>query len=355
LFDAKPSITPTFGIRIQNLLNSYSLEITPTVPSKQFTEPFWQKPTPPINIELARSETKKETPDAIYIAHYNRIAYDLSDSTHIFTDGSKTDVGVACAFVTPTSSFSYRLPNNSSIFTAELFALLKAVKYITSIRPIKFTIFSDSLSSLQAIAKTNNPNALVSQIQHALNIAHKKDKEISFCWIPGHVGIEGNENADMKAKAAISKQTSVPYILKSDLNSTIIAAIRNKWKEEWQSINNKLSSVKPIVHNWKSSFRRTRKEEVILARVRTGHTRLTHQHLFSRNDPPVCSTCNKNITIKHIFEDCNNLNNLRKKYFSHLTSNGLPLTIKFMLGEHEHFKSDPVFQFLKEASVYNKL
>lgn len=48
----------------------------------------------------------------------------------IYTDGSKDTDGVACAFVDIVNSVTstFRLPDNCSMFTAELFALCHKLK-----------------------------------------------------------------------------------------------------------------------------------------------------------------------------------------------------------------------------------
>jgi len=58
---------------------------------------------------------------------------------------------VACAFVSRTSSESVRIPNNISIFRAELHAIMLAMRLIRKRKDKNFIIFSDSMSSLQAL------------------------------------------------------------------------------------------------------------------------------------------------------------------------------------------------------------
>jgi len=58
---------------------------------------------------------------------------------------------VACAFVSRTSSESVRIPNNISIFRAELHAIMLAMTLIRKRKDKNFIIFSDSMSSLQAL------------------------------------------------------------------------------------------------------------------------------------------------------------------------------------------------------------
>jgi hypothetical protein len=51
-------------------------------------------------------------------------------------------------------------------------------------------------------------------------------------------------------------------------------------KTSGQTHGNKLQDVKPIVQAWQSSSRDIRREEVILTRNHTGHSRLTHGYLL---------------------------------------------------------------------------
>ena len=50
----------------------------------------------------------------------------------------------------------------------------------------------------------------------------KEGKSVVFCWIPSHIGIRGNEQADRAAKAALDLEISplkVPY---TDLSVQLI-------------------------------------------------------------------------------------------------------------------------------------
>jgi len=60
-------------------------------------------------------------------------------------------------------------------------------------------IFSDSKSVLKAIASIKNfrnRSYLIYDIIYSTYKLSLKGKEIKFYWIPAHVGIEHNENAD---------------------------------------------------------------------------------------------------------------------------------------------------------------
>ena len=66
----------------------------------------------------------------------------------------------------------------------------------------KFIIFSDSLSVLKAMNHTSSKNP---QIQKLLEKCHEllNNEEIVLCWIPSHIGIQGNEKVDQQAKTSL--------------------------------------------------------------------------------------------------------------------------------------------------------
>jgi len=68
----------------------------------------------------------------------------------------------------------------------------------------KFVIFSDSLSSLQAINGFNIDSDLVQKFIKEYSVQTKQGKTIALCWIPYHVGIPGNEKAASATKGGLS-------------------------------------------------------------------------------------------------------------------------------------------------------
>ena len=73
-------------------------------------------------------------------------------------------------------------------------------------------ICSDSLSALQALEKLKSDHPLLIQIQDMLHT-------IVFMWIPGHMGICGNEAADRAATEALEKKPIDDLMPFSDLKS----------------------------------------------------------------------------------------------------------------------------------------
>ena len=66
---------------------------------------------------------------------------------------------------------------------------------------------------------------------------------------------------------------------------------------------------------WPKTKRKSGREELVLARLRIGHSHLTHAYLLKREDQPECITCDCAFTIKHILIDCFEFGDIRPQYF----------------------------------------
>ncbi|GFO19418.1 ribonuclease hi [Plakobranchus ocellatus] len=180
-------------------------------------------------------------------------------------------------------------------------------------------IYSDSLSALQAIQSKNfkviDISCLYNSIQKFPPYVH-----ISFVWIPAHVGIQGNENVDKLAKAALNRAScSGKLIYWSDLKSKINTFINSVWQKNWDAEGaNKLHEVLP--NSGEDLHRRGegagRKRETAMCRLRVGHTWLTQSYLLKNEEKPFCYACDSLYTVQHILIECPDFQDTRRKYFS---------------------------------------
>ena len=85
--------------------------------------------------------------------------------TNKYTDGSKEDSKVGCAVLSDNHSNIQRIPDDSSIFTAEAKAVDLALDFMSTCDAnYKFIIFSDSLSVLKAMNHTSSKNPQIQKL-----------------------------------------------------------------------------------------------------------------------------------------------------------------------------------------------
>ena len=94
---------------------------------------------------------KTEVESHIFKNEFLEIKSNYKHYLSIYTDGSKQDEKVACSVISPNFTDSIRLPDNSSIFTAEAKAIDIALYHIRDQSEKQFIIYSDSLSVLKSL------------------------------------------------------------------------------------------------------------------------------------------------------------------------------------------------------------
>ena len=251
--------------------------------------------------------------------------YKHSHTKHIYTDGSKSQDGVSFGVVYGqhlNERIRGNLPLESSVFTAELQAILRALIVIETSIHLSWTIFTDSQSSIQAIDQQNPRHPLVRSIQTILIQLQDQHKKICFCKVPSHVGVLGNEIADRTANE--SKEipglytTRIPH---RDYHLAIRRDIMRRWQSQWDHVDddpsgnrNKLRIVKPNVKSWSKIPGENRKHETKITRLRIGHTRLTNGYHMSRGRPPECPQCGTApLTTDHFLVECQTTKHIRDR------------------------------------------
>ena len=201
-------------------------------------------------------------------------------------------------------------------FFYSVFLIIKALDQIKISSASKYIVFTDSLSCLQALHHMKLEHPLIGMVIRKCVFLNIAKKDIVFCWVPSHTGIRGNEKADSAAKSALDlprDKVGVPY---NDFKHCINQYILSTWQDDWNgAVMNKLHSVKPVLGEWQSSYRRCRKDEVVLCRARIGHTHLTHSYILKKDPPPVCEHCQCNLTVRHILVECNHFAQERRDIF----------------------------------------
>lgn len=298
--DAPPA---SFFGRVSELLLPYGLGLLRLHPETLGDSPPWL----PLNCTICTDlfAMRKSLSSRGELKHrFLDHARSHADSLWIYTDGSKTDVGVGYAAITNNVTLTGRLSSFASSFTAELFAIRRAIDYAETTDRLRITIVADSRSSIQAIARLFPRNPIVQAIRQRLLVSHK---HYTFCWCPSHVGIRFNTIADSFARFfadhGIVSRSMLP---RHDLKSYVKLQSRRLWSDSWfrQPVVNKLRRFKDSTLPFPNSTSDDRHWERTLCRLRIGHTQLTHGFLMDQSTPPLCGDCIVPLTIYHILVEC---------------------------------------------------
>ena len=150
----------------------------------------------------------------------------------------------------------------------------------------------------------------------------------------------------MAAKESLGQDITVSQVPYTDLKSHTNCFISSKWQEGWSSCReNELFQIKPNLVEWPPGFRKSRKEEVVLSRLRIGHTYFSHSYILHREDPPKCTACQEIYSVRHILIDCIDLGLIRPRFY----------TVPDMKALFDTVSVDRIFSFVKEIYLFSKI
>lgn len=273
---------------------------------------------------------------------------EFPDFFSLYTDGSKQD--------TPESSVasglydcqlqravSWKLHPEHTVIAAELFAIKKALEYISSQKHGKWIVFTDSLSSLQLLSNDvksyRETTDTIKQQLKSLNIS----KIVLLHWIRGHSGIKGNEVADRVANLGHNLMKSTLFPLhKEEISNILLKNMRKHWQECWiedMLITGKgkhLGKLRDNVLSQTPVDTGSRIADVAIFRLRIGHAAVKqYLHRIKRSDTPYCNECGENETIEHYLLECKLYESQRNNFLWKIMTilKKLPdITLKLILG-----------------------
>lgn len=341
-------VIKSFIYRANNMILDLNIPTQDIMESKSPSSPPWSLNIQ-IHTELIQIPRQTVTyPNIVRHQHNEILQQRFADFDVFYTDGSRSSSYTSAAFYNINTQSSLRLHSLTSVFSSELEAILLVLKHILN-TPVPFNhsilICSDSLSSVQSIHNVFSSNPYVRLIHN--HIHQLQQYNIHFMWIPGHVGILGNEEADCLAKSAGLHDVDISTLSALDLYHHYKFSIKQKWEDQWSSTSTtvKLREIKESTKAWPPiDVSQTRKDAVVLSRIRIGHTHLTHSYFMTKSEKPICATCLTPISIKHIIEFCPIYNTFRQNNNIH--------SILQSAGDNQSGNTK-ILQFLKDAELYN--
>jgi len=236
-----------------------------------------------------------------------------------YTDGSKfdRDTSSGAAVFSPDLNFRivHKLPPETSVFTAEAWAILQAVNASLDFNCSKSVIFSDSKSVLEALSSPMPPNKnyIIHIIKKRLVDAIKDNKIIHLFWIPAHSGIPGNESVDALARrAALSgfkPRFKIPF---TDLFLEFKESLRKQFSEYLEEaardtglLHASLYQLNITPRPWYYNKPLCRNDIVLINRIRSNHYNLNYS-LFRKNmtTSAACLCGDPKQDINHIIFYC---------------------------------------------------
>ena len=98
---------------------------------------------------------------------------------------------------------------------------------------------------------------------------------------------------------------------RQDLLASTTKAEREERNRIWTTTNR--TKIHDIAHHFYQKIPNniSRKERIAMTRLRIGHSKITHEYLLSKTEPPFC---NQQITTQHLLHECRKYRNQRSKY-----------------------------------------
>ena len=110
-----------------------------------------------------------------------------------------------------TTTAAARITDHSSSTQAELAAIKLAIDHAHTCHNLNILINTDSRTAIASLCKQDSENSnLTHSITATAKAIHNAGRLICVNWVPSHVGISGNEKADLLAKQA-AQRSSVSF------------------------------------------------------------------------------------------------------------------------------------------------
>ena len=221
--------------------------------------------------------------------------YEDKGRVQVFTDGSKlsngnTGLGVYSDSQGVKIAYGKHLGKHASVYQAEASAIRQACDLITlemdsAEAPTAVTIYSDSQAVLKALNGRWIKSKVIRDCQRALNELGRHIS-VHLCWVKGHSGVHGNEQADALAGAAAAAVEEVTPLPRSSAyyRKEFKDFLYGRWIERWQNTDIVFARQTKLWFQ-EPSFRKSRKilslerpEFSMVVRWLTGHAFLGLQN-----------------------------------------------------------------------------
>ena len=326
-------------IEVTNSVAHLSTEICRLV---YFEAPPWQLRGSFVDMELYNRIKGVENPLFVSMLSREYISERYGDHTAIYTDGYRTPTGTGWAVHIPSRhiSISQCCQNHLSSYFVEILAIRAALSWIleNGNSSAKYVILTDFMSAIKSFHPKRGFCAVEQTTKEIFVLLHKlqiKDTATTLAWLPGHMDVPGNEEADRLARLAADNSpvsrgnNTVAFLSLREAKSVLRKRCLDEWEHEYtmgekgahfKQFQDSVKTVLPSPTNHTSNS--------ILFRLRTGHCKL-NAHLFKIGCvlSPNCESCPCPETVEHFILYCLKYRKQRAILFRSCFSNHLSPTL----------------------------
>ncbi|XP_035911816.1 uncharacterized protein LOC118512062 isoform X2 [Anopheles stephensi] len=193
-----------------------------------------------IRCEIEPNISKNSTAGKVYLKQFceQEIKKLGTTNTLIFTDGSKSDEGCGIGiYIRPHNNnnnrywaHKFKTKNITPITSIELAAIEKAINIITIEKIENPIILTDSQAACKILINAQNLDHIDEIVYNILRGCKHSNAQIR--WIPGHLGLYGNEKADELAKKGVHAKDIYNNKLRlADVNHMLVENMKKETRE----------------------------------------------------------------------------------------------------------------------------
>uniref|UniRef100_A0A0N7Z9R3 RNase H type-1 domain-containing protein n=1 Tax=Scylla olivacea TaxID=85551 RepID=A0A0N7Z9R3_SCYOL len=214
-----------------------------------------------------------------------------------------------------------RTTDFSSSTQTELAAIVMALEHAYTYHCRNVLIATDSMTAIAAINKQDGENITQTRaIWKTARAIHNAGRSVTLAWIPSHVGISGNEEADALAKRAASDATVatvIPRTLNQLRGAVKAHAERQRQQEQHDQGSESVRWFRQIAAGCPPPARHfpSRLCEVVTCRIRLGYPYPWQLGFATSEEETRCRLCGapEGHSLEHYLRDCARPSHLRKQ------------------------------------------